>query len=293
MKKIIFYTSIIILIVSLTVILIKLIPIKPFYLNDEYYGTSEIKEITIEELNKLTDEEKTFVLLIYQPMCLTSSNFNNIVEKYSETNKIVFYKIPFSKIKDTSLNKKITYYPSLVLYKEGKVKTYLDATKNSDIESFSSQKGFEKWINKYIILKETRNDETSTTSPTSPDTNTNNNKITLEGVTKEDGKVNIYFFWGNGCPHCKEEFKFLNEIEEEYGNMYNLHAYETWYNEEYAQLAKDLGKILDTKVEGVPLTIIGERVFIGFGENLKQDIKDAIKTESKNNFDVYLDKYLN
>lgn len=292
MKKIILYTSILALTISLIVIAIRLIPVKPFYFNDEYYGTPEIKEITIEELDKLTSEEKSFGLFIYQPMCLVSSNFNEIVENYSKTNGITFYKIPYSKIKDTSLNKKITYYPSFILYKEGKIKKYLDATKNDDIEYFSSQKGFESWINKYIKLKDyNRNTNDEQQTPIIPEEN--RDKITLDGVTREEGKVNIYFFWGNGCPHCKEEFKFLSEIEEEYGSMYNLYTYEVWYNEDNEKILKEFGKQLNIEIKGVPFTIIGEKTFSGFGEQRKEEIKEAITTESKNNFDVYFDKILN
>lgn len=291
MKKIILYISILVLTISLIAIIIRLIPIKPFYLSDNLYEKSEIKEITIEELEELKKEEKSFGLFIYQPMCIVSATFNEIVENYSKTNQITFYKIPFSKIKETSLSEKITYYPSFVLYKEGKIKTYLDATKNSDLEYFSSQNGFNSWINKYIKLKENRtiNNDEETTSNT--DTS-NTSQITLEGVTKEDGKVNIYFFWGNGCPHCKEEFKFLSEIEEEYKNMYNLYTYEVWYNEENEKILKEFGKELNVEIKGVPFTIIGEKTFSGFGEQRKEEIKEAIKTESEKNFDVYFDKII-
>lgn len=290
MKKVILYISILLLIISLIVILKRIIPIKPFYINDEYYESSLIKEITIEELNKLTEEKKSFGLFIYQPMCIVSSNFNEIVTSYSKTNQITFYKIEFSKIKGTSLNKKITYYPSFVLYKEGNVKTYLDATKNSDIEYFSSEKGFSKWINRYLKLKENTESEAEKEETKEDTTINNEGEITLEGVTKTDGKVNIYFFWGNGCPHCKEEFKFLSEIETEYKELYNLHAYEVWYNEENEKILKEFGKRLNIEIKGVPFTIIGEKVFSGFGPNTKEEIKEAIKTESQNNYDIYFDK---
>ena len=222
-------------------------------------------------------------------MCIVSSNFNEIVTSYSKTNQITFYKIEFSKIKGTSLNKKITYYPSFVLYKEGNVKTYLDATKNSDIEYFSSEKGFSKWINRYLKLKENTESEAEKEETKEDTTINNEGEITLEGVTKTDGKVNIYFFWGNGCPHCKEEFKFLSEIETEYKELYNLHAYEVWYNEENEKILKEFGKRLNIEIKGVPFTIIGEKVFSGFGPNTKEEIKEAIKTESQNNYDIYFE----
>ena len=34
----------------------------------------------------------------------------------------------------------------------------------------------------------------------------------------EDDKINIYFFRGEGCPHCAQEEKWLESIKEEYGD---------------------------------------------------------------------------
>lgn len=293
MKKAVLTISIIILIICIPIIIIRLIPIKPFYLSDKYYEKYEIKEISKEELDTLTKNEESFALLIYQPMCLVSSSFTKIVEDYGAKNGLIFYKIAFNEIKNTDLNKKIKYYPSFVLYKEGKVKKYLDANKNSDIEYFSSEKGFKEWFTKYIKLKNPERTDYETSENNNTNEETNNDKIVLKDVTKEEGKVNIYFFWGNGCPHCKEEFRFLSEIEEEYGSMFNLYTYETWYNEDNAKMAKTFGKALDFKVKGVPFTIIGSKPFSGFGEEQKDKMKKAIEEESKNNFDVYFDKILN
>ena len=41
------------------------------------------------------------------------------------------------------------------------------------------------------------------------------------------------------------------------------------------------------EVKGVPYTIIGNETFSGFGEKIKEQIKTAIKTQSKNSYDVY------
>jgi len=292
MKKIILTISLITLIISLIVIIIRNIPVKPFYLDDKYYKEANLKEIDYEELVELTKEKENFGLFIYQPMCLTSSELNKIITEYTNQNQITFYKIPFSKIKDTSLGKKIKYYPSFAIYKNGKIKTYLEANKDEHIEYFSTIKGFNSWFTTYIKLKELKNKNTNYNQIEDENLNQNSEFIELKDVIKENGKVNIYFFWGNGCPHCKEEFAFLNEIEKEYGDIYNLYTYEVWYNEENQKILKQFTNALDIKVEGVPFTIIGNKTFIGFWEDRKEEIKEAIETESKNNFDVYFDKII-
>ena len=40
--------------------------------------------------------------------------------------------------------------------------------------------------------------------------------------------VNVYLFYGDGCPHCENAMKFFSSIEEEYGDKFNLIKYETW-----------------------------------------------------------------
>ena len=51
------------------------------------------------------------------------------------------------------------------------------------------------------------------------------------------------------------------------------------------ELSKELGK----EVKGIPCLIIGDQVFSGFSEDMKEDIKKAIKKEYKENpqYDVY------
>ena len=47
--------------------------------------------------------------------------------------------------------------------------------------------------------------------------------------------VNVYFFHGDGCPHCAEAEEFFNSIEDEYGDMFDVVSYEVWYNETNAE----------------------------------------------------------
>ena len=51
-------------------------------------------------------------------------------------------------------------------------------------------------------------------------------------VVKEENKINLYLFRGEGCPHCKNEEKWLKQIKEKYGDYLNVYDFEVWYNEE-------------------------------------------------------------
>lgn len=75
--------------------------------------------------------------------------------------------------------------------------------------------------------------------------------------------IAIYFFWGEGCPHCADEKPFLAELEQRYHDV-TVRDFEVWYDADNRQLLQDVGKTLGVSVSGVPLTVIGENYAIGW-----------------------------
>ena len=294
MKKNIIKSILILFILSILIIVFMIINKnnnKTFYLETKYYGTNSMVEIKEKELNKLINNKESFAVFIYQPMCVTSSDFENILSNYLKDKKISIYKIAFSNIKDTKLGKKIKYYPSFVIYNKGKMVDFLEADKDEDINYYTSKKGFESWFTKYVKLKDNLSNDENTSENIS---DSSENKIledaNLNNVIKEDNKVNIYFFWGKGCPHCAEEYEFFKEIKEKYGSYYNLYSFETWYNEENQKLIHTFAKAMGDEAKGVPYTIIGNKSFTGFNKEDKIDLVNAIESQYKNSYDVYFDK---
>jgi len=37
--------------------------------------------------------------------------------------------------------------------------------------------------------------------------------------------VSVYFFWGEGCPHCIDQKPFMDELKAKYGEKINIHSY--------------------------------------------------------------------
>lgn len=120
-----------------------------------------------------------------------------------------------------------------------------------------------------------------------------NKNAKLEDITKEEGKVNIYFFWGNGCPHCREELEWFESIKKEYGDIFKLYGFEVWYDEYNSNLLNTFANAINEKVDGVPFTIIGKEKYIGFGGESKKVMLNAIKEYKDKSFDVYIDKIKN
>ena len=296
-KKLLLVISVLILLSLIIFISFKLLN-RNFYLDDKYYGNNEIYEIGIEEFNNLISNKESFGIFVYQPACTTSAEFEQVLYDFFKQNNMSIYKIKFSDIYEHI--DFLKFYPSFIIYRNGKMVDFLEADKDKDLKYYQSVDGFSEWFTKYVILKNIENNpsdninedvEIENEKDTNEDkTSASTTNIKLDNITKKDGKVNIYFFWGDGCPHCKEEKLFLKSIENEYGNLFNVYEFEVWHNEENEKIMKEFGKAMGDNLTGVPYTIIGKESIKGFNDSKKEQILDAIINESKNNYDVYFDK---
>ena len=309
MKKkwlIISIVALIIVVATIVVFLIFKNQSKIFSLESKYYNTGEKIEINISELEELINDKESFVVFVSQDMCLASSNFEVVINDFLEEYPITIYEINYSELKESDLGDFLEYYPSFVIYKNGKMVDFLDANADEDTDYYKTKEGFKNWFTQYVNLdniSKNQNLSDSTNQVTNDNSNDENNidnestekpsntvDVNLDNITKEEGKVNIYFFWGDGCPHCEEQFAFLDSIESEYGDLYNLYTFETWQNEENAELLKTFSDAMEVESRGVPYTIIGEEVFTGFSESMESEFINAIVEEKDKSFDVYFDK---
>ena len=125
---------------------------------------------------------------------------------------------------------------------------------------------------------------------TSPKSVTRTLKKQTEANIKFDNKkINVYLFYGDGCPHCEELIKFLDNLPEKYDQYFDLYTMEVWYNQKNNKLMEELVGELGKEVEGVPCLIVGDQVFFGYSEATGQEIKKAIKEEHLlvDKYDVY------
>jgi len=97
-------------------------------------------------------------------------------------------------------------------------------------------------------------------------------------VEKEEEKINIYLFYGNGCPHCAKEEEVLKNLEEKYKDKLNIYKYETWDNAENRKLMLEVKEMLgEEKRESVPFTIIGDETYLGYSGWVGVDIEKQIR----------------
>ena len=104
---------------------------------------------------------------------------------------------------------------------------------------------------------------------------TTSNQVKLDMTI--NGKVVIYLFRGEGCPHCTDAENWIESIKEEYGNMFIVKDYETWYNSDNAEYMKKVAESRDEEVMGVPYIVIGDKSWNGFTESYEDEMLSEIK----------------
>lgn len=104
-----------------------------------------------------------------------------------------------------------------------------------------------------------------------------------DAAASDERKVNVYFFWKDGCPHCEREKDFLTRWQGEETRIrvhYLEISRETDNYEAFAALIGQFG----IERPGVPLTVVGETFFDGYND--ESTTGAAIKSAAAACFEV-------
>jgi len=108
---------------------------------------------------------------------------------------------------------------------------------------------------------------------------------------KDKNLVNIYLFYSDTCPHCAKEKELLSELQDEYDNI-RIYKYEI-SNKDNSMLLDEVAMMFDTKVTGVPFTVIGEKIYKGFSyEDSKSKFIGTIEYYSNNGYKYIVGEYI-
>lgn len=89
----------------------------------------------------------------------------------------------------------------------------------------------------------------------------------------------VVLFHGEGCPHCAAEREFLAELAVEHPEVL-IQQYEVWHDEANQQLLAQYEDRLGFEAAGVPVTIVGDRVWVGFSAGIGAEIEQAVTAAS-------------
>lgn len=124
----------------------------PFRLDDEYYTSSEAVTIEKDEYEKLMKDEKSFLVMVDKPGCVTTAEMRDNMSAFPTDMQFKYYRMMWNDVKESSLHEYIKFAPSVAIIRKGEVKAWLQADKDEDGEYFNSAEALQRWIRKYIIF---------------------------------------------------------------------------------------------------------------------------------------------
>lgn len=98
-------------------------------------------------------------------------------------------------------------------------------------------------------------------------------------------EINLYLFHSQDCTHCQSERKWLESIKDKYDNL-NIYEYEITRNSDNSALLDKVKERLSSTSNYVPYTVIGEQHWIGWNEDNKAKITEAIENYDFSKRDV-------
>jgi cytochrome c biogenesis protein CcdA/glutaredoxin len=91
---------------------------------------------------------------------------------------------------------------------------------------------------------------------------------------QETESVNIYFFWGEGCPHCT----VAKPILEDYANQnpqVKLHDFEIYNDEANLELFFEFHEAYGIEPRGVPTFFVADQHWIGYSPNVQAELEET------------------
>lgn len=99
----------------------------------------------------------------------------------------------------------------------------------------------------------------------------------------EQYPLTIYVFWAEGCPHCEREIGFTRQWADKEPHV-RIHYLEVTRKPENEKAFASIIRYFGIQRPGVPLTVIGERFFLGYddeattGETIKAAAKACLQS---------------
>lgn len=98
----------------------------------------------------------------------------------------------------------------------------------------------------------------------------------LRGALTEDGRVEVLFFGSSTCGFCREMEGFLDELETRYAPPLDVVRHQVNLNPADRRRWEEELTSRDEIPSGVPTTIIGDRIWIGFNAEVGRDVARVV-----------------
>jgi len=101
-------------------------------------------------------------------------------------------------------------------------------------------------------------------------------------IESTEGKLIVYEFYGQGCPHCSKMNKWWEEIKPKYPDLIVM-QHEVYKNKTNRELFGKVSEAYGKKMGGVPTIFIGDKRIVGFSAALGEQIEKEIQNCLENN----------
>ena len=122
-------------------------------LKNEYYNDGGFITLNDKEVKEMINNKESFILFTYNNYCTLPISCETIIREFMEERKIRMISITFEDYKKTSLYNEVKYAPTVLIIKDGKIISYLDANKDEDLGKYQDVEELTSWIEKYVIIK--------------------------------------------------------------------------------------------------------------------------------------------
>lgn len=95
-------------------------------------------------------------------------------------------------------------------------------------------------------------------------------------VAAKEQKIEVLFFWGVGCPHCEIQKPYMEELARQYPGV-EVWSFEVFRDMTHRPLLDEVMEKHGITSLSVPITVIGDRHWIGFREERYPEMKEEVE----------------
>ena len=94
-------------------------------------------------------------------------------------------------------------------------------------------------------------------------------------AAQNNKEIELYFFWGQGCPYCAKAKLFVKELKKEFPNL-KVIAYEVNKNKDNYKFFQAMSQAYKIE-EGIPLFLMGDNFLSGYDEASDDYLRKMVK----------------
>ncbi|MFP4656365.1 MAG: hypothetical protein ACLFNK_02195 [Candidatus Woesearchaeota archaeon] len=107
--------------------------------------------------------------------------------------------------------------------------------------------------------------------------NKSEERTVINDIEEDPEKVQVYFFWGDGCSFCTDQKKFFEEMDDEIMEDVQIMEFELYNSKKNAEFWEEFTAAHAETAHAIPVTFIGDEAWRGFPEQYGPQMVDKIE----------------